>query len=253
MYDLPRSRAHAPSFSISQLRAVLPNTTAGNLTAGASARTSVGLLLMPMTVVKTRMESSIYHNSNIAVALRDIWRTQGVRGLFAGFWPTTLRDAPTAGLFLVVYERIRSLAVPFDFPKASVDASAGEWLLVCIPGPRPPLTRFHLALHAVTCAGALAAGFSTVATAPFDTVKTRRQLKPQVYTGVIQAFRLISVTEGPAGFFRGVTLRCLRKAASSGIAWSLVSVQEKHPRSKDGVDAIGGTLSDQCLVLCRRE
>jgi len=179
--------------SLNQLRSVLPNTTAGNLTAGASARTSVGLLLMPMTVVKTRMESSLYHNSNIAVVLRDIWRTQGVKGLFAGFWPTTLRDAPTAGLFLVVYERIRGLATPFDFPKASVDASAG----------------------------ALAAGFSTVATAPFDTVKTRRQLKPQVYTGVMQAFRHIGATEGPAGFFRGVTLRCLRKAASSGIAWSL--------------------------------
>ena len=72
--------------------------------------------------------------------------------------------------------------------------------------------------------GAFAAGFSTFATAPFDTIKTRRQLQPNLYTGSLQAARAIFIEEGFAGFFRGVTLRCTRKAASSGIAWSLVSI-----------------------------
>lgn len=73
-------------------------------------------------------------------------------------------------------------------------------------------------------AGGFAAGFSTLLTAPFDTIKTRRQLLPMVYTGMSQASRMILSQEGPVGFFRGVSLRCLRKAASSSIAWSLVSV-----------------------------
>lgn len=111
----------------SQLRSMLPNTVLGNLTAGATARSSVGLILMPMTVIKTRMESSIYKTSSgIPAAMRDIVATQGFRGLFAGFWPTTLRDAPTAGLFLVAYEQTRRLlSRPGSLPQTSIDASAG--------------------------------------------------------------------------------------------------------------------------------
>lgn len=118
-----------PSFGLgSQLRTVLPNTVLGNLTAGGTARSSVGLVLMPMTVIKTRMESSIYTGrTTILGVAKDILSTQGIRGLFAGFWPTTLRDAPTAGLFLVAYEQARRVLVPIrSLPLTSVDAAAGE-------------------------------------------------------------------------------------------------------------------------------
>lgn len=40
----------------------------------------------------------------------------------------------------------------------------------------------------------------------------------------MQTASLILRDQGPVGFFRGVTLRCIRKAASSGIAWSIVSL-----------------------------
>ena len=83
---------------------------------------------MPMTVIKTRMESSIYTGrTTILGVAKDILSTQGIRGLFAGFWPTTLRDAPTAGLFLVAYEQARRVLVPIrSLPLTSVDAAAGE-------------------------------------------------------------------------------------------------------------------------------
>ena len=115
--------------SASQVRPLLPSTSAGNLIAGATARTSVGFILMPMTVVKTRMESNLYKSGDtIASAVSTIWKTLGVRGLFTGFWPTTLRDAPTAGLFLVVYERTR-LALHYwpHLANTTVDASAGVY------------------------------------------------------------------------------------------------------------------------------
>ena len=99
----------------------------GNLAAGATARSSVGLVLMPMTVIKTRMESSIYNSTGIRSAMQDILKTQGLRGLFAGFWPTTLRDAPTAGLFLVSYEQTRRLLSRSPgMAQTTVDASAGR-------------------------------------------------------------------------------------------------------------------------------
>lgn len=101
------------------------------MVAGAAARSAVGFLLMPMTVVKTRMESSVIHSKGgISASLADIWRTLGIRGLFTGFWPTTLRDAPTAGLFLVVYERSRTVLQKMHVAQGSIiDASAGKFVM----------------------------------------------------------------------------------------------------------------------------
>lgn len=85
--------------------------------------------------------------------------------------------------------------------------------------------------HHLPPPGAFAAGFSTLATAPFDTIKTRRQVEPEKYTRLLQTANLILREQGPVGFFRGVTLRCVRKAMSSGIAWSLVSAQSSRLHS----------------------
>lgn len=145
--------------------------------------------------------------------MNDILKTHGFRGLFAGFWPTTLRDAPTAGLFLVSYEQIRGvLSRSVRTAQTTIDASAGEIAETA-----------DSMLTDVFTQGAAAAGFATLVTAPFDTIKTRQQLRPSVYTSILQTGRLLYLNEGLTSFFRGVSLRCIRKAASSGIAWSLVS------------------------------
>lgn len=82
---------------------------------------------MPMTVVKTRMESSLFKSQGIPAAIREILATQGPKGLFAGFWPTTIRDAPTAGIFLVAYEQAKHvLSVTKWMPQTTKDAAAGE-------------------------------------------------------------------------------------------------------------------------------
>lgn len=82
---------------------------------------------MPMTVVKTRMESSLFKSQGISAAIRDILATQGPKGLFAGFWPTTIRDAPTAGIFLVAYEQAKHiLSTSRWMPQTTKDASAGQ-------------------------------------------------------------------------------------------------------------------------------
>lgn len=69
--------------------------------------------------------------------------------------------------------------------------------------------------------GALGAVFATVATAPFDTIKTKRQIRPQEYTSVTRSISLIAARKGLVGFFEGALLRMARKAGSSAIAYSL--------------------------------
>lgn len=82
-------------------------TATGNLVSGAFARVVVGFILCPITVVKARFESSHFAKSaypSLSSALVNIYKNDGVRGLFSGFTATALRDAPYAGLYLVFYE-----------------------------------------------------------------------------------------------------------------------------------------------------
>jgi len=62
---------------------------------------------------------------------------------------------------------------------------------------------------------------STLVTAPFDTLKTKRQLKPTLYPSMAVGIRRIYASKGVLGFFDGVSLRMTRKAGSSAIAWSV--------------------------------
>jgi solute carrier family 25 protein 38 len=75
--------------------------------------------------------------------------------------------------------------------------------------------------HTEQAPGALGAVFATFLTAPFDTIKTKRQLRPLEYTSIARSVALIASRKGMVGFFEGAALRMARKAGSSAIAWSL--------------------------------
>jgi solute carrier family 25 protein 38 len=79
-----------------------------NMTGGMIARVSVGLIMMPITVVKIRYESSIYNYNSIYGAFKSILQKEGIKGLFSGFGATVMRDAPFAGIYVYFYENIKS-------------------------------------------------------------------------------------------------------------------------------------------------
>lgn len=55
----------------------------------------------------TLLQSDLYRYRSILGALGDIVRQSGPRGLLAGFSASALRDAPYAGLYVVLYERMK--------------------------------------------------------------------------------------------------------------------------------------------------
>ncbi|KAJ2766657.1 hypothetical protein IWQ56_003636 [Coemansia nantahalensis] len=178
-------------------RATLAPTS--NMLVGASSRALAGFLLMPGTVLKVHCESSLYKYAGIAPAIRQIWRAGGVRGFFVGAVPTAIRDAPYAGLYFVLYEAIKS--------RERAMAQARGVLL-------PETT--------VTMVAGVAGGLSaSYLTQPFDMVKTRMQLRPQEYRSVAQSFAKIYREEALAGFFRGISLRVLRKGIQASLVFTL--------------------------------
>jgi solute carrier family 25 protein 38 len=168
------------------------------------ARTAAGFIMMPVTVLKVRYESDYYAYRSLAGAAKDIVRTEGVRGLFAGFGATAVRDAPYAGLYVALYEQLKRTFGRLK-PLSSDNTN----------GSNTSSTTINFA------SGALAAGLATALTNPFDAVKTRIQLQPGKYRNTIHALRLMISEDGGRSLMRGLGLRMGRKALSSALAWTV--------------------------------
>lgn len=187
----------------------LSNTA--NLATGAVARTWAGFLMMPITVLKVRYESNLYAYTSLLSASRDIFRTEGIRGFFAGFGATAVRDAPYAGLYVLFYEmskrRLSSLTTRIDSQRSSGDATTK--------------LSSSASLGINFMSGVLAAGLSTTVTNPFDAIKTRLQLMPGKYGNMAKAAKRMLKEDGVRSLFDGLGIRIARKAMSSALAWTV--------------------------------
>ena len=67
------------------------------------------------------------------------------------------------------------------------------------------------------CAGFLA----SLVTHPADVLKTKMQLRPDVYTNVPQTAKAVLKSAGPRGFLIGLTPRMVRRTLMSALAWTV--------------------------------
>ncbi|XP_044272951.1 mitochondrial glycine transporter [Varanus komodoensis] len=173
-----------------------PPTALESVLLGGASRTVAVVCMLPITVVKTRYESGRYGYESVCGALRNIYRSEGVQGLFSGLTATLLRDAPFSGVYLMFYTQTKKIA-PYD----QLDAALA------------PLVNFSCG----TIAGILA----SLATQPADVIKTHVQLSSEKYLRTSQAIALIFKGYGMAGFFRGTVPRALRRTLMAAMAWTV--------------------------------
>ncbi|KAF2813219.1 putative mitochondrial carrier protein [Mytilinidion resinicola] len=210
-----------------------------NLLTGAAARTWAGFILMPVTVIKVRYESSLYNYTSLFSAIRAIIASEGPRGFFAGFGATAVRDAPYAGLYVLFYEqskrRLSAFAARLQYQKALKKSETGA----VSPEIAAGLLSGRTAASINFASGVAAAGLGTAMTNPFDAIKTRLQLLPQKYGNMVQASKLMLKEEGVRALFNGLGIRMARKAVSSALAWTLYEelIRRAEVRWKDARDA----------------
>lgn len=230
---LASTAVHTPGQGSSSLPK-LSNT--GNLLAGAVARGFAGFLLMPLTVIKVRYESSMYNYTSLPSAATSIFKTEGLRGFFAGFGATAIRDAPYAGLYVLFYEQSkRSLSHSELFASPDVEGKVKEKMGV----GRAGLINFSSAMYAgVLC---------SVVTNPFDAVKTRIQLQPGVYGNMVTAARKMLAEEGVRSMWDGLGLRMSRKALSSALAWTVYEELIRRAEGFVGNNGVGAGKKDKVL------
>ncbi|TPX53494.1 hypothetical protein SeMB42_g00742 [Synchytrium endobioticum] len=167
-----------------------------NLLGGASARVAVGFVLMPMTVMKTRYESNLYNYNSMWGAFKSIVKNEGIRTLFAGYGSTAVRDAPYAGIYVLFYEWSRTFMHDTMRPE-----------------------EFRPAINMLS--GIAAAVLSSIATQPFDVIRTRIQVRPKEYRNIIHATARILKDEGLRAFMSGLAPRLARKPLSAAITWTI--------------------------------
>lgn len=190
---------------------VLPKLShAENMVTGFVVRAMVGVITMPITIIKTRFESSVYSYNSMYEGFQGIYSdgasTGGsMRNFFKGTVATMARDCPYAGLYVLFYEGFKNDVFP---------------TLLALAGVAPA----YLGSVTNSAAAIMAASVSTTITAPFDAIKTRLQLK----LGTSKSPSILSVTRelvlepgGVRNLFRGLSLRLGRKGASAGISWCI--------------------------------
>lgn len=187
-----------------------------NLLTGATARVLAGFILMPMTVIKVRYESTYYSYKSLGSATASIFKSEGIRGFFTGFGATAIRDAPYAGLYVVFYEGAKTwLNRSFTSTTPTLAPANTDQL----PTSSSSSSVSGTTINATS--GVFAASTATAITNPFDAVKTRIQLVPAKYGNMPRAARIMLREDGVRAFFDGLAIRMARKAVSSALAWTV--------------------------------
>lgn len=183
--------------------------------AGGAAGAVQSVACSPVELAKTRLQlqgqqglqglQRLQYTGPVDV-LNQVWRSEGVRGVFRGFWPTLAREVPAFSVYFASYEWM-----------TRGDAQVPTWRLLL--------------------AGGMAGTLSWVLTYPVDVVKSRVQAdglngSPR-YQGGLHCLRHCLAAEGPAFLFRGLSSTILRAfptnaATFAAVAWTMRLLQDEQ-------------------------
>uniref|UniRef100_A0A8R7Q177 Mitochondrial folate transporter/carrier n=1 Tax=Triticum urartu TaxID=4572 RepID=A0A8R7Q177_TRIUA len=196
-----------------------------NAVAGATAGFATVATFHPLDVVRTRFQvsggrglSDLPPYRNTGHAVYTIARSEGLRGLYAGFYPAVLGSTVSWGLYFFFYNRAKQRYLqekdvqlrPFDHLASAAEAGA----LVCL------------------------------FTNPIWLVKTRMQLQTpghtSSYSGFSDALRTIRKEEGWRALYRGigpglllVTHGAIQFTAYEELRKAMISAKSKQTRGDD--------------------
>ncbi|KAM7534553.1 hypothetical protein Aperf_G00000112513 [Anoplocephala perfoliata] len=194
--------------TINFLQSYVPNSSSSALNSfllGFTSRCIVGGFLLPFTVVKAQAEAGLIHNRSMFEALRWIYGTAKLRGVYSGLLPTLARDSPYSGLYLLFYNEFKYLIIP--------NSSSDEIIPV----------------HLLSLCALLAATCATAVTQPADVLRSNRQLSitmttknpANARTPWTRILRETVQIDGITGLWRGFYLRLARRSVFAVITWTL--------------------------------
>ncbi|XP_013607110.1 PREDICTED: folate transporter 1, chloroplastic-like isoform X1 [Brassica oleracea var. oleracea] len=227
-----------------------------NATAGAVAGFTTVAAMHPLDVVRTRFQvnegrglsTSLPTDKNTAHALFTITRIEGLRGLYAGFFPAVIGSTLSWSLYFFFYGRAKQRYAR---------------------GSRDDDEKLSPALHLASAAEAGA--LVCLCTNPIWLVKTRLQLQTPLhqtrpYSGLLDAFRTIMKEEGPRALYKGIVPALVLQVSHGAIQFTayeelrkvIVDFKERRRKSESTADnllnsadyaALGGSSKVAAVLL----
>ncbi|WJX74784.1 hypothetical protein P8452_58400 [Trifolium repens] len=165
----------------------LTNVALGGLGAGALQ----SLLICPIELIKIRiqLQKNIGNFGTPMSLAKNIWKNEGIRGIYRGFGITLLRDAPALGFYFGTYEYMREKLHPGCRETCEENMST------------------------VFIAGGFAGMSSWLFNYPTDVIKTRLQAQTSSsmkYKGILDCTLKIIKEEGSIVLWRGLGATLVR-------------------------------------------
>lgn len=188
-YDNIKQSLSSPSLGV-------PSLVQGVLAGMAAGVAETVLAVAPSERIKTVLiddaRSSQPRLTNGVQAARVLVAEHGIRGLYKGLLPTTVKQSATSAVRMGSYNMLKELRVKYGVRENA-------------------LTTFLM--------GAIAGTITVYATQPFDSVKTRAQGLGGMNASA--ALKSILLDHGARGLWRGSTMRLGRLLLSGGIVFSV--------------------------------
>ncbi|KAH6972535.1 mitochondrial carrier domain-containing protein, partial [Ilyonectria sp. MPI-CAGE-AT-0026] len=189
-------------------------TKVSNMVAGVAAGVAESITVVtPGENIKTKIvedRAGARQYKSTSHAIRTIVNTGGVRGLFRGALPVTMKQGSNA-------------LVRFTCYNSFLDTI------------HPVMKQVGYEMLAPALAGAMAGVVTVYATMPFDVVKTKMQrlATPGSQRGTWQCFVMTVQESGLVGLWKGTTPRLARLSVSGALSFSIYQeVVEMMPRNE---------------------
>ena len=203
-----------------------PDSLTSHFIAGTVAGAAQTFVCSPMELVKTRLQvqgqgesrkaskdaKKLQHRYKGSVdCMKKIYRAEGLRGVFRGFWLTLVREAPSFGVYFVTYEYM----------------CTHNWV-------QPDHPKQHVSTFVLLMAGGIAGMASWISTYPVDVIKSRIQADTSNrYSGFWHCCVKSYKEEGISVFGKGIGSTLLRAFPVNAATFAVVTLTLRSMRSKE--------------------
>ncbi|KAK3130441.1 hypothetical protein QOZ80_6BG0493490 [Eleusine coracana subsp. coracana] len=167
--------------------------------AGGAAGIAATLMCHPLEVIKDRLTVDRKTYPSISLAFSKIYQTDGIRGLYAGLFPTLIGMVPYTTCHFFMYDTMKTS--------------------YCRLHKKSSLTRPELLVI-----GALSGLTASTISFPLEVARKRLMvgaLQGKCPPNMIAALSEVIQEEGLMGLYRGWGASCLKVMPNSGITWML--------------------------------
>ncbi|TVU51671.1 hypothetical protein EJB05_03111 [Eragrostis curvula] len=189
-----------PTIQLGNLKIELPlHLLSPVAIAGAAAGIAATLACHPLEVIKDRLTINRETYPSISLAFSKIYRTDGIRGFYAGLCPTLIGMVPYCTFYFFMYDKIKTS--------------------YCRLHKKSSLTRPELIFI-----GAMSGLTASTISFPLEVARKRLMvgaLRGKCPPNMISAWSEVIQEEGLLGLYRGWGASCLKVMPNSGITWML--------------------------------